>query len=135
MKEAYVSYEVAKLLKDKGFDWRVFNFYDEHERFSEHIGSVYTLYNWNYPTKDEYGSHYCSAPTQQMACRWFWEEKGLNINAIYGDYPSLKRSFWMPQIDSLDGCYGVEDEDFFREYDSREDCIEAALEYALTNLI
>ena len=135
MKEAYVSYEVAKLLKDKGFDWRVFNFYDEHGRFSEHIGSVYTLYNWNYPTKDGYGSHYCCAPTQQMAVRWVWEEKGLNINAIYGDYPALKKSFWMPQIVSLEDTYGTEDEDFFREYDSREDCIEAALEYALRNLI
>lgn len=134
-KEQYVTHETAQLLKEKGFDWRVFNFYDEHGIFSEHIGSVYSLYNWNYPTKDEYGCQYCSAPTQQMAIRWCWEEKGLNVNAIYGDYPSQKRSFWMPQIDSLEGCYGVDDENFYREYDSREDCIEAALRYALNNLI
>jgi len=135
MKEAYVSFEVAKLLKEKGFDWKVFHFYDEDGHLKHREGDCYSLYNWNYPTKDEYGSKYCSAPTQQMACRWLREEKGLNVNAIYGDYPALKKSFWMPQIDSLNGCYGVDDEDFFREYDSREDCIEAALQYCLTNLI
>lgn len=82
MKEAYVSYEMAKLLKEKGFAWRVFNFYDEHGIFSEHIGSVYSLYNWNYPTKDEYGSQYCSAPTQQMACDWLTEEKNIYATAV-----------------------------------------------------
>ena len=126
MKEAYVTFEVAKLLKEKGFDWEVRSLYGKYE---DDIG--FSSWSNNYNTYDDL----YSAPTQQMAMRWFWEEKGLNINAIYGDYPSLKRSFWMPQIDSLDGCYGVDDEDFFREYDSREDCIEAALQYCLTNLI
>lgn len=127
-KEQYVSYEVAKLLKEKGFDWNVFTFYDETRKFNR----ANTTYNWNNANFDV---DVFSAPTQQMAIRWFWEEKGLNINAIYGDYPALKKSFWMPQIESLDGCYGVDYEDFFREYDSREECIEAALEYALRNLI
>ncbi len=127
-KEQYVTHETAQLLKEKGFDWEVFTFYDETHRFNR----ANTVYNWNNANFDE---DVFSVPTQQMAMRWAWEEKGLNINAIYGDYPSQKRSFWMPQIDSLDGCYGVDDEDFFREYDSREECIEAALRYTLNNLI
>lgn len=131
MKEAYVSYEVAKLLREKGFDWECEYYYKSNGNIAHNphkFGCHYINCSDLFPGQ-------CLAPTQQMACRWFWEEKGLNINAIYGDYPSQKRSFWMPQIDSLDGCYGVDDEDFFREYDSREDCIEAALEYALRNLI
>lgn len=130
-KEQYVTFEVAKLLKDKGFDWECRTKYNSngciHDNVRMSIGKFMTNLQF-FP--QEY-----SAPTQQMACRWFWEEKGLNINAIYGDYPSQKRSFWMPQIDSLDGCYGVDDEDFFREYDSREDCIGAALLYCLKNII
>ena len=129
-KEQYVTFEVARLLKDKGFDWECRAYWHEDDR--ELIESQSPCYLRNITNPCWFGN---TAPTQQMACRWFWEEKGLNINAIYGDYPSQKRSFWMPQIDSLDGCYGVDDEDFFREYDSREDCIEAALEYALRNLI
>lgn len=136
MKEAYVKFETAKLLKEKGFDWECRSFY-------EYFSSVITMYQGMLPELSEAARNYnkeeyrdiCSRPTQQMAMRWLWEEKGLNVNAIYGDYPALKKSFWMPQIDSLNGCYGVDDEDFFREYDSREECVEAALEYALTNLI
>lgn len=124
-KEQYVTHETAQLLKEKGFDWAVLTCYQNSE-------FIYVpLVNWNKFS----ASTLCSAPTQQMAVRWVWEERGLNINAIYGDYPSQKKSFWMPQIDSLDGCYGVDDEDFFREYDSREECIEAALRYTLNKLI
>lgn len=131
-KEQYVSYEVAKLLKEKGFNWGCNGhwYIGEHKTFE--ISSSTDPINWNEVKTD---LDWLSCPTQQMAIRWFWEEKGLNINAIYGDYPALKKSFWMPQIESLDGCYGVDYEDFFREYDSREECIEAALEYALRNLI
>ena len=124
-KEQYVTYKLAKLLKEEGFDWEVRSLYGKDGDMG------FSSWSNNYNAHDDL----VSAPTQQMAVRWFWEEKGLNINAIYGDYPSQKKSFWMPQIDSLDGCYGVDDEDFFREYDSREDCIEAALEYALIKLI
>ena len=125
MKEQYVSFKVAKLLKEKGFDWPTIEYYSSSGsiyRFTEGIADICGIMSYQ-------------RPTQQMAMRWLWEEKGLNVNAIYGDYPALKKSFWMPQIDSLNGCYGVDDEDFFREYDSREDCIEAALLYCLTNLI
>lgn len=130
-KETYVKLNTAESLKEKGFNWDCEHYYKSngeivrtfHTEGSRHINSS-VLYE-----------HQCLAPTQAMAMRWFWEEKGLNINAIYGDYPSLKKAYWMPQIDSLDGCYGVDDEDFFREYDSREDCIEAALQYCLTKLI
>lgn len=128
-KEAYVSFGCAKLLKEKGFAWRVFNFYDEHGIFSEHIGSVYSLYNWNYPTKDEYGSQYCSAPTQQMACRWLREEKGI--------HPELELCIdneFSFTIYKLNGKRTV----LYEEkhcWTKPEDAIEAALKYVLTNMI
>ena len=125
-KEQYVTHETSQLLKEKGFDWEVRSLYGNYQ---QDLG--FSSWSNNYNTYDDL----YSAPTQQMAMRWFWEEKGLNINAIYGDYPALKKSFWMPQIVSLEDTYGTEDEDFFREYDSREDCIESALQYCLTNLI
>lgn len=130
-KEQYVTYKVAQLLKEKGFPQSTSICNVVYKPNGKMSFNAKSFINPHYFFKD----CYIFAPTQQMAMRWFWEEKGLNINAIYGDYPSQKRSFWMPQIDSLDGCYGVDDGDFFREYDSREDCIEAALEYALRNLI
>ena len=135
-KEQYVTFEVAKLLKEKGFDWECAMYYNAQHDEARIVSDTF-ICNWNDESLMErlIMSGAYSIPTQQMAMRWLWEEKGLNINAIYGDYPTLKKSFWMPQIDSLNGCYGVDDEDFFREYDSREDCIEAALIYTLNNLI
>ena len=129
-KERYVSYKIAKLLKKGGFAWRVFNFYNEHGIFSDHIGSVYSLYNWNYPTKDEYGSQYCSAPTQQMACRWLREEHNIHIEPHFlresGDYV----------YDIIHSPLKLDDiHSFPIVFNTREDAIEAALEYVLTNLI
>lgn len=134
-KERYVSYEIAKLLKEKGFAWRVFNFYDEHEGFSEHIGSVYSLYNWNYPTKDEYGSQYCSAPTQQMACDWLTEEKGLYISVVpdfneYGEYPD--DLYWFARV------YDLKNGDYIHSTKlcvGSQEAFETALEYCLKNIV
>jgi len=133
-KKEYVTYKIAQLLKDKGFNWRVFNFYDEHGRFSEHIGSVYTLYNWNYPTKDEYGSRYCSAPTQQMTCDW--------VEQTYGFFIEISRSidlngnyhyFYiiLDKACKYASSYDIKDND----YSSKYDAVDAALEHVLNNLI
>lgn len=128
-KEQYVTFEVAKLLKEKGFNWRVFNFYDEHGRFSEHIGSVYTLYNWNYPAEDGHFSQYCSAPTQQMACRWLRKEKGIHILPEISEVKENPKYYCMIWKTSTLESFIIE------LFDSYEDAIEAALQYVLTNLI
>lgn len=138
MKEAYVSFKTAKLLKEKGFAWRVFNFYDEHGGFSEHIGSVYSLYNWNYPTKDEYGSQYCSAPTQQMACSWLREEHKIHITTEPLEMFKEERIVYEPTIYLLNDFddFALEYETVhLKECDTNEDAIEAALQYVLTKLI
>jgi len=137
-KERYVSYEIAKLLKEKGFNWRVFNFYDEHGRFSEHIGSVYTLYNWNYQAEDEHFGKYCSAPTQQMACDWLREAYDIHITNEPLEMFKQERIVYEPIIYLLNDF-----DDFALEYktvrlkecDTNEGAIEAALRYVLNNLI
>lgn len=131
--EQYVNYKTAKLLKEKGFAWRVFDFYDEHGVFSEHIGSVYSLYNWNYQTKDEYCSQYCSAPTQQMTCDW--------VEKAYGFFIEISRSidlngnyhYFYMILDKT--CKYVSSASKDNNYSSKFDAVNAALEYVLTKLI
>lgn len=136
-KEVYVSFETAKHLKEKEFDWKVFHFYDRYGYLKHRVGDCYSLYNWNYPTKDKYGSHYCSAPTQQMACSWL-RERGIHIMPTIGcDVDRTPRIFYgvvialfndrgdITYIDSLDE----------NGYNEPEDAVEAALQYALKNLI
>jgi hypothetical protein len=140
MKEAYVSFEVAKILKQKGFDWKVFHFYDEEGHLKHREGDCYSLYNWNYPTKDECGSHYCSAPTLQMACRWLREEHNIlvtvqpcEVGAGVDDYTYV--------------IYDIQQEDYHFEFINQgrmqpiaytmdyEGTLEEGIKHVLTNLI
>lgn len=138
MKEAYVTFETAKLLKKKGFDWKVFHFYDENGHLKHREGDCYSLYNWNYPTNDEYGSQYCSAPTQQMACRWLREEHKIHITTEPLEMFKEERIVYEPTIYLLNDFddFALEYETVhLKECDTNEDAIEAALQYVLTNLI
>jgi len=139
MKEAYVSFKVARLLKEKEFDWEVFHFYDEEGHLKYREGDCYSLYNWNYPTKDEYGSHYCSAPTQQMACRWLREEHKIDISVTPDD-----GSWWIKvtELESWSAVFNgkvLNSDDIKYAYEgdtsTKEGCYEAGLWYVLKNLI
>lgn len=59
MKEAYVSYETAKLLREKGFDWDTDKVYERNLMACRYE---------DYPM-----------PTQQMACSWLREMKNIDI--------------------------------------------------------
>ena len=136
MKEAYVSFDVAKLLKEKGFDWVVDTYYCDDYNYAQHDIIEYR--------KENYNSHkvHISAPTQQMACRWLRKEKGIHISAdIYKDSSNDADGniveewtywawdfYWLPSGN-------IGDEGGYDQFDSYEDAVEAALQYCLTNLI
>ena len=113
-KEAYVSYEIAKLLKEKGFCERCFMCYEQDGKVFEGFG------NWNKV------DIYIAAPTHQVACAWL-REKGYHI---YVDY-NTKYNCWHRHIQetstgiiwSLGGLK------------SHDDAIENAIKYSLEVLI
>lgn len=78
IKEAYVSFEVAKLLKDKGFD--VYEYGCENEIRKEYLsdGTIKTLYA-SKPHMDAW-----PAPTQAMAMAWCREVHKLHIGIVRG---------------------------------------------------
>lgn len=126
--EDYVSYEVAKLLREKGFDENCRMWYEDDDYL------VSTNDDYGLQSNSDHLSKYFeySAPTLQMAMKWL-REKGIYITIIYGDYPSLNKVFWTPQIDSLKG-FDLPT-DFYKEYDKYEEAVEAAIKYCLENLI
>lgn len=72
MHEDYVSFEVAKLLKEKGFDWLVNHYYNKFGNFNNTYGT------WeNY--SDLVGELMISAPTLCMAQKWLREKKEIHI--------------------------------------------------------
>lgn len=143
MNEAYVSFETAKLLKEKGFDWKCNHYYMENISGDEHYllpGSIMYGEDYNKRIKlNELGvnintsSGKISAPTQQMACYWvektydFFIEISRSID-INGNY----HYFYMI-LDKT--CKYTSSATKDNNYSSKSDAIEAALEYALKNLI
>lgn len=152
--EDYCSYEVAKLLKEKGFDWQTEFVWYEHlpssidwrnkinqkaiDYFYFNETTEHNSYYRNCDKKPSYinGDIY-SAPTHQMAMKWL---RGLhNKHCDVGYDIDLK---WFFQIIDLKETvtydypetkyYHTENETGFNSY---EEAVEAALKYCLTNLI
>ena len=158
--EDYVSLEVAKLLKERGFKEWCSYFYgtavrhngediDEDEEYElkaegrgdeiEYVEGGH-LYHFNCNNSKE-DINIWACPTQSLAMKWL-RGKGLHINAsISYDYSEDadgnivdKWTFWLFEIFSSFGGDIIYTEEV-NEYDSYEQAVEAALKYSLENLI
>lgn len=123
IKEAYCSFEVSKLLKEKGFNWRT-----QYVYTLDGTGSTpHKIGNWRAKSNIQ-------KPTQQMAMRWLREEKNIFIVIephLY-DYINEKNKSYVCSLWVGDNYYEYIES---RDYPSYEDAIEAALKYCLENLI
>jgi hypothetical protein len=125
--EDYVSFEVAKLLKEKGFDvYGDGSFGSETEIHREYSpsGKIKALYN-SKPHKDGY-----PAPTHQMALKWLREAHNLHINIFVTWKDKIPHYQW--SIDNLITQDTTYDTPCLEKY---EEACEAAIKYCLTNLI
>ena len=123
--EDYVSFEVAKLLKEKGVDEKCFTVYNNDGKF--------------YDTR--YGiapSIEIPAPTLQMAMKWLRENHNIHITGVpngIGEnvfYMGIYRKYdygWTYISDCLDEEYKE------AEFYTPEEACEAAIKYCLKNLI
>ena len=134
IQEDYVSFETAKLLKEKGFDESVNRFYEIY------AGTPYSSLRSEYPlVKTEYcrnsfTTNY-AAPTLQMAMKWLREVHDLHIIAYpfkSGDDTSIKH--YCCQVFKTFNLLGYEK--YVNEtLTSYEEAVEAALKYCLEKLI
>lgn len=130
IKEAYCSFEVSKLLKEKGFNWRT-----QYVYTLDGTGSTLPkIGNWKAKSNIQ-------KPTQQMAMLWL-REHGLHINApisynysVDVDENEVDRwTFYMFEIySSFNGNLIYTEE--VNEYNSYEEAVEVAIKYCLENLI
>jgi hypothetical protein len=115
--EDYVSFETAKLLKEKGFDEPCRASY-----YKNQINDSFTITN-NVLNKLSY-----AAPTLQMAMKWLREVHNLNIGILFGRLRDFK-THWNFYIEDIK--LGRESL-FFHTY---EEACEAAIKYCLENLV
>ncbi len=130
--EDYVSFETAKLLKEKGFDCEdCIAFYNKDGtiRFLQTFGDV-----------AEYYDESIDAPTHQMALKWLREIHKIHINLDIHWLHFANRNGWMYVIerildngvDYVDSKGDSSDLTFFSTY---EEACERAIKYVLENLI
>lgn len=138
--EDYVSFETAKLLKEKGFD--------EYCKSIYHVGSVCSVASLGYHDNEGYGAvieekqnsdfgkydNAISAPTLQMAMKWLREVHRIDIEVrtYYLDY--LKPN----EIRYYSGKILKGSEDVIHTIyakDTYEEVCDAGIKYCLENLI
>lgn len=141
--EDYVSFETAKLLKEKGFDEIIFTWYTGKGKFcvgKNNFDDYYMNHFSNMATAKD--KNKCSAPTLQMAMKWLREEKNLFI----GIEPRLSHtdySYITAYIYHTKKKHSYYHEDNIIEYDSFAQCdadsfesaCERAIKYCLDYLV
>lgn len=114
IQEQYVSFETAKLLREKEFDGEVHSYYGHNGRV------IYRTDN------------FCKRPTQAMAMRWLREIHRLDIY-FYHDVIQEINEWWYQINKVTKSCSTIQHKsDAYLTY---EEAVEAALKYSLENLI
>ena len=123
IKEDYISFDVAKLLKEKGFNEDCRDSYDWggnfHLNTSSNNGSIKKI----------------AAPTLQMVMKWLREVHNICIT-IYPDKAKRYEAVLYDPKDNVEiilQSFGISGSHIFG--DSYEEACEAAIKYCLENLI
>lgn len=128
-----VSYELAKLLKEKGFNLKVVNFYNyeklslisDKDRRVEGLVN-YNPINWNFVKE-----HYTSAPSIATVVIWLYVKHNIWINVNHWTNQPMDDEIW-------ENCFqGFVNGDAMdaRYYKTPTEAYEAAIKYALEKCI
>lgn len=139
--EDYVSFEIAKLLKEKGFDEKCSHYWqDEISKYSItkeiHKWTDSALANTEISSPKRF-----SAPTIQMATKWLREVYGIFISICNGNHKKDNRDTSTPDnvyyffVITDDRAVYEEEKQCLKEFISYEEAAEAAIKYCLENLI
>lgn len=131
IEEDYVSFEIAKLLKEKGFDEIC-----EYKYGVLNVDEGYVLQRFFKPIKNsELIDNAYTAPTHQMALKWL-REKSIIITVVYTRYSLQTIGAQLMFGFNIQNVHG---ESLFENaevaYDSYEQAEMDAIKYSLENLI
>jgi hypothetical protein len=133
IQEAYVSFETAKLLKEKGFDENTLMVYMSYGDLCK-CNRYDSIRNSNYNdiTKNYFE---CTAPTHQMAIAWLRKKYNIYIS-IQPDFQSDKdyKICWCCSVNILyENCISTK---WYQCYiETYEEATETAIKYCLEHLI
>lgn len=132
--EDYVSFETAKLLKEKGFNAEIDTYYSPECKFKIWCPNGLKSYLDNKGTETLWWK--CIAPTLQMAIKWLREVHKIyieiNIRIILGQWSGYDISIYTTDND---GFLNKKIPIILKDNTSYEEACEEAIKYCLENLI
>ena len=127
IQEAYVSFETAKLLKEKGFDEKTLMVYMSYGDLCKcNRSDSIRNSNYNDITKNYFE---CTAPTHQMTMKWLREVHNIDICVFPYQSDYISYSYKVKIYKNKEIYLTITDSKTY------EDAVEAALKYCLQNLI
>ncbi len=125
--EDYVSFETAKLLKEKGFNWNTDKQYNLDKIVSE----------YNITDRSRYPERYLDAPTIQMVMKWLREVHHYYIQVMLDSWACGGHTGYYVVLQRTDNDFEMMLQDAVDEvfYQTYEEACEAAIKYCLENLI
>lgn len=140
--EDYVSFETAKLLKEKGFDEDCVSAYQDGNltlvsslglRYELGAGDLVTTFS---NPECKYNPDMISAPTLQMAMKWLREVHKIGVfPTTYSIMRGNKIAYVYDAVIINLHTHTLMTEELEFEKDSYEEAAEAAIKYCLENLI
>lgn len=138
MKDLFVSYEIAKKLKDQGYNEpSLMVYYGEGKGQAETgqpkdkmylpsgFGKVKNTDLKNFSKEGIYNQGQVTAPLYQQVVDWFREEHGVHINVKWYDYAVTSCNGWY---------YNFNNGHVFGKFETYYDAFNAALEEAVSQL-
>ena len=140
--EDYVSFETAKLLKEKGFNVPLWFYYDSNEELGLAFWSGWEE-DWNNCLINNEPTPFISAPTHQMVVKWLRREHNLHVFTIPvfedveyqpGEWQEEMTGYRYEIVNINPNSKIIKDYPKIRALTS-ESAYEAAIKYCLENLI
>ena len=145
IQEQYVSFETAKLLKEKGFNEELCYIYSKYGDLHRIIDTEYSVSTCDYEIKirnsdyndiTQYKYNFLvTAPTQSLIMRWLREVHNLfiDISIIPHSTVTMEQKYYHYNIfKNRRGISKYERKEFYPTY---EEACESAIKYCLENLI
>lgn len=144
MEEQIISFETAKLAKEKGFDWETEEFYTNPKKpylakgvqYGSDSDTYVRLWKWNsmpsnYPTNEE--DVLCAAPTQSLLQKWLREEHNIYIELSVQEAKVIATWYWkiFKHRGSGKGLIWIYEDSNGKLSDTYEDALEEALKVGL----
>ena len=125
MKHLFVSYEIAKQLKEKGFDEKCLGYINQEGK--TYLFDFMLLDQYGLESNEEYEG--ILSPLYQQVIDWFREEHRLFITIIDGDKRNDNIFYWFQVYDlnKQSAVVAVLDQEYKTYYEALDKAIEEAL--------